>query len=296
MTMQDRRLGYIVFAVLTAFILIVGTYLIKVNFFPVQTRIICFQRIGNLRLEDPVSVRGVEIGKIRSVQARRDSVCVEIMLNRKQAIYGNYSIATIDKGLMGERIIAIDPGNASFPEIPVSDTLRGAFVPGISESVGLAWRLKEEIEKYRDLSLLFLEGQETDTPFTDKFNALVGDIDTLTLYLVTTLPEIDSQLLRHLKQIDAIAARTSIFTSQAGTIADEYREMLETFITNAASALIEIETLAGTLSQAIDTLQENEKKIWNKRIEQIHKQVRAIRKTIKKIKKRGISLRIKISF
>ncbi|MBD3346913.1 MAG: MCE family protein [Chitinivibrionales bacterium] len=295
--MDDRRLGYIICAILALFLVVVGSYVIKTSYFPSEVRVILFPRIGNLRIEDPVNVHGATVGKIKSVQSHPRGVCVEIMLDKKLTIYKNYSIVTIDKGLMGDRVISITPGGKSFSSIPASDTLQGKFVPGISEAVGLAWRLKEEIHKYQELSTLFLEGKGgDDAPFAEKFNTLVSDIDSLTHFLLLKLPELDSQLSRQLKEIDRIAVKTSIFTREVNSVADGYSTMLEKFINEAALALVEIGELMNTVSSALELVQEKDKTVWARQIEQINTQINLLRKTIKEIEKYGIPLRIEIVF
>ena len=60
--MIDRKLGYAIVCLIFLIGSAVLVYMLKPVFFPPETRIIAFDTIGNLRIDDPVRVKGILSG------------------------------------------------------------------------------------------------------------------------------------------------------------------------------------------------------------------------------------------
>ena len=134
---------------------------------------------------------GVTVGVIRDVKLDNERVLVQLEFFKPLRLFSNYSlratdtvITTADKGILGDRIIHLWPGDSTKTEVPSTDTLHGVYYKGISEVVGQAWRLRELIRSYREIADEFLNGTENEKSFVKKYYAVLESIDSTTLWLV----------------------------------------------------------------------------------------------------------------
>ena len=121
----DRRLGYFILAILL--LVIAGSIGYGIFFArtPEPRRVISFDMIGNLRIDDPVSLKGLAIGTIVDIRWRPRSVLVFIQPSQNLVLHKGYTVDNRDVGLMGDRALLIDDPNPAAPVIAPADTLAG---------------------------------------------------------------------------------------------------------------------------------------------------------------------------
>lgn len=177
--MSDRKLGYaIIFLFLTVSVVILA-YCIKPLLSPPRTRVIAFERIGNLRLDDQVRVKGMSYGTVNRIDWTRKNVYVKIQGSTPLTVHAGYSVVTMDAGIMGDRMVMIDNGPENAPVVPRDDTLSGDFVPGVSEAVGYAWKLQDVVDSLRDLSYLLLHGDSRHKSVVSQTKGVIVTIDSV---------------------------------------------------------------------------------------------------------------------
>ena len=74
----DQRIGYCIIALLALIMLAVTLICIDRIKNPAETRIIAFEQVGNLKIDDPVKLRGMDAGTIKDIQWRSDKILVTI--------------------------------------------------------------------------------------------------------------------------------------------------------------------------------------------------------------------------
>ncbi len=103
-----------------------------------------FNEVGGLVTGDPIQVNGVERGRVEAVDLRRDRVVVQMAIREGVEIPRDSHIALKSLGIMGERFVAIVQGDSSL-SIAAGDTVEGAYLMGLSEVMGAAGGIIEEV-------------------------------------------------------------------------------------------------------------------------------------------------------
>ncbi len=141
----EIRVGAVV--VIAGVILVVGTMWFQ-KFQLVEKRYsfyTVFNEVGGLVAGDPIYVNGVESGRVGSVFLHPDRVVVEMAVRDGVLIPDNSSVVLKSVGIMGERFVAIRQGTSA-AHIAAGDTLTGEFLMGLSEVMGSAGSILDEVE------------------------------------------------------------------------------------------------------------------------------------------------------
>jgi phospholipid/cholesterol/gamma-HCH transport system substrate-binding protein len=139
--MRDRRraaLGVGIAVLVSSVGLIIGLAWVKEWRFSRGTYEITasFHDVGGLGRGDPVSVSGVEKGRVREIRlAPPQGVDVVLVLDQDAVIFDDATLMIRGMGLMGERFVGIDPGRSG---VRVQDgaRLRGSLESGMTELMG----------------------------------------------------------------------------------------------------------------------------------------------------------------
>jgi phospholipid/cholesterol/gamma-HCH transport system substrate-binding protein len=86
-----------------------------------------FENVKGLREGDNVFVRGVSVGKIKTLQIKADGVHVSVNLEQPVELHEDYAIEILPSSVLGGRYLNIYEGSHSTPEIP-----KGAVVKGLT--------------------------------------------------------------------------------------------------------------------------------------------------------------------
>ena len=104
-----------------------------------------FDEVGGLVSGDPIYVNGVERGRVNVIDLRPDRVVVELAVREGVPIPDDSRVALKSIGIMGERLVAITQGESGTVIAP-GDTLPGEFLMGLSEVMGSAGAILDEVE------------------------------------------------------------------------------------------------------------------------------------------------------
>ncbi len=104
-----------------------------------------FNEVGGLVSGDPVYVNGVERGRVESVSLLSDRVVVDLGIRDGSSIPDDSRVQLKSIGIMGERFVAIRQGVAPRFVQP-GDTLTGEFLMGMSEVMGSAGGILDEVQ------------------------------------------------------------------------------------------------------------------------------------------------------
>ena len=129
---REVTVGTLVVAGFVAFV--VGSMWLKGKDYKAgdHTRIV-FPEVGNLKVASPVSVAGVQVGKVQSIELQdRDHVLVAISLPETVQPKTDASAQIVSLSLTGDVGIDFDPGRAA-TALPRGQLVRGTQAPGFSD-------------------------------------------------------------------------------------------------------------------------------------------------------------------
>jgi hypothetical protein len=200
----DRKIGYAIIAI----IVIVGCTVIGISIYhmenPEKLRFVSFERVGNLKIEDPVNVVGIRIGSVKGVELRKESVLVSFTANMPLKLHQGYSVNDGEVGFMGDRMISITIGDTTMPAISDSDTLRGIFHPGVSEAIGMAGRLKGVVDSFVEKSARLLNGGPQTVSIVNRVNNIAAMTDSASRALIVVVSGLESGLSKGLDSLNLI--------------------------------------------------------------------------------------------
>jgi phospholipid/cholesterol/gamma-HCH transport system substrate-binding protein len=166
------------FVIIGAAILLFGIWLAKG--FRYQQDVyefsVLFSEVGALASGDPVSVSGVNKGKVVSTELGMGGVIVTLALQRDVVLKTDATFTVKNIGLMGERYVAIHTGVAD-SLLDLNEIQNGGFDPGIPEVMGLMGDAIEKINTLIGLLQKTAVSPETLDKFTRAIHSL-SDVST----------------------------------------------------------------------------------------------------------------------
>lgn len=117
-------------------------------FSPSYHQEVVFEDVKGLREGDNVYVRGVDIGKIKSLQIRPDGVHVGVTLEQHVELHEDYAIEILPTSVLGGRYLNIYEGSLNLPVVPDSARIVGITpVDLIDEATRTTQMIKKALEE-----------------------------------------------------------------------------------------------------------------------------------------------------
>jgi phospholipid/cholesterol/gamma-HCH transport system substrate-binding protein len=94
-----------------------------------------FPNTSGLVRGDPVEIRGVPSGQVDEIRVEGGGARVVMQVKRNVKLHENAEFVVKNVGIMGQKMIAVDPGS---PEVPLASEgmlFRGTYEPGIPEFI-----------------------------------------------------------------------------------------------------------------------------------------------------------------
>ncbi len=255
--MNDKTFGYIILAFLLCMALLIFSYAAWVLVFPPETRIIAFNRVSNLKVDDPVKIKGVTVATIKSITRNEKNVLITIKIFKPFPIYEGYTIYSADKGILGERLIVLENGNRNNPVISSDDTLSGIFHIGVSDVLGSAWKLKDLIINFKENASLLLSGSEEKPSFITSFSSIIAEIDSFSTKVYNAAEFLDAELSGKIDTLQSVAASAQKVSHEiAGTIPKKI-QAIEEQIETIATFIQKLDTIVNTLTEITVKIKNN---------------------------------------
>ncbi len=94
-----------------------------------------FPTTSGLLKGDPVEVRGVSSGEVDAIKYSERGAVVTMQISRKIPLHQDAQITIKDVGIMGQKMISVEPGTTRFPVVPDTALFHGTYEPGIPEFI-----------------------------------------------------------------------------------------------------------------------------------------------------------------
>lgn len=240
----EIRVGIVV--VLASVILVTGVMWFQ-KFKLVEKRYYFFTRfeeVGRLQSDDPIVINGVESGRVRSVKLGDREVIVEMGIREGVTIPDDSRIVLKSIGIMGERFVSITRGESTTHVAP-GDTIEGQFLMGLSEVMGAAGSVIDELaETSRNLREILdsLTGG-------GKLQSSVDDLATASENLRAIMTDNQPRLSRAIAGFERVSTRLD-------SLVENHYASLDSSVASFGRAGGQIETAVNRLTEASTDLKE----------------------------------------
>jgi len=244
----ELRVGLVVVSAIA--ILVVGIIWVKgIRFNQTKyTYSVIFPNVGALKVGDPVSVSGVEKGKVKKIQLYKGDVLVTLNLAADVVLKKDANFTVKNIGLMGERFVDVQTGYSD-TLLDLSQPARGHYDTGIPEVMG---KVGEMIDQLSRLVANLEEvlgtkwSRESMIETIRNLKKISHDLNTL--------------LDRNKGKFDQTMDDLSYSSAELKKIIDQNKEKLQTTVDNFEQASVKLDNITTTL----DTISVSLKKLSSK--------------------------------
>ena len=242
------RVGLVV--VVAVAILVVGIIWIKgIKFNQTKYRYsVIFPEVGTLKVGDPVSVSGVDKGKVKKIQLYQGDVLVTLDLSTDVVLKKDANFTVKNIGLMGERFVAVQTGYSD-TLLDLSQPIRGNYDSGVSEVMG---RMGEMIDQLGRL-VANLEGVLGTKWSRESMTQIIKNLKEIS-------HDMNALLNRNKGKFDQTMDNLSHSSAELKKIIDENKEKLQTTVDNFGEASVKLDNVVTVL----DTISISLKKLTSK--------------------------------
>lgn len=203
-----------------------------------------FEQVGGLQTGDPIFVNGVEEGRVQTITLGRREVIAEMGIREGVRIPADSRVALKSIGIMGERFVAITHGEAEAAIAP-GDTINGTFLMGLSEVMGAAGSILDELaETSRNLREI-LEGITGE----GKLHSTIDDLALASENLRAITTDNQPRLAGALENLQRVSARMDSLMAAHYTT-------LDSSMASFGRAGSRVEVAVENLSRASDDLKD----------------------------------------
>lgn len=253
--------------------------------------------VGGLNEGDPVTVKGVRKGEIKTIALEGDSVRIDFTLSKDVILKSDYSIEVAMTSFTSGKQLYIDPGKTS-PEISYSAPLRGNSAGDINEMLKDMSVLSEEVgilitkfqgnsdklnEVLVNVNEIVGDGQlKMDLKSTiSNFETTARNLNALVSENRSSLTSITSKVDRTVTNVSDLVDETSPEFKRTFTEIQGMTTRIDSLIANLNGLVTDVKTEDGTANQLIydDKLYKN-----------INKTLQEIEKLSEQIRKKGVKI------
>jgi phospholipid/cholesterol/gamma-HCH transport system substrate-binding protein len=297
--MSDRSLGFSVILFLIVFVFIPAMYLSSKALAPGHLRTIVFDSINTgsfLRIEDPVRMKGFEVGLVQSITWNKGKTLVKIETAQPLLIHREYSIIAEAKGLMGDRYLEINPGGPNTPMLDEKELLYGDFPIGPTETIAFMGKLKTMVDSLVKITIILKNGSSSSgTPsFIASFHSVTGSLDSIAASLSKVLKEIDRKIGKGIDSLALALQKADTLSGQLNSTVPETLSSLNSIIAKTEKLLIAADTLVATSDRLVKKANGPEATELATTFNKLKIQIETVRDLLREIRKKGIVLPIKI--
>lgn len=135
--------------------------------------------IGALQPDDPVLVRGVDVGQVQTISQSPGGVHVLVRFWQHREVFQDAIAVNTSHSLMGQRVIDLDPGRDSIHPLPRDATVPGYFDPGVAETMSQIYKVLDAVIAVRKTIVTMVAGDEHNQAMYQKVLNILQGVDRL---------------------------------------------------------------------------------------------------------------------
>jgi len=294
--MNDRHLGYVILSLISLILIVAFSLLAWSYIKPGEIRTIVFDDVGSLKMQDPVRICGVPIGTVHDIAWRDKQVQVKIKTSRYLPIHQHYQIRAAADGIMGDRFIAIDPGNEKTALLDPKELLIGTLQTAPPDAIALIGSLHKKINTLKNYSLQLENGSVDKQSLIEQFSEVMVIINNLVTTLYEFILKVDSQFGPGIDTFTILMKDLLIVANKLSMTFPEQMAALQSLSLKTNELVTKVDTLMFKVSTHVDHLNEPDAILWNTTLSDLQEKVHLLQDIITSIEKDGLDLHVKPHF
>ncbi|HMP75895.1 MAG TPA: MlaD family protein [Kiritimatiellia bacterium] len=177
--MQQMSLEVVVGFFLMMVLLALGFFTIILSqdniFSTSHDKTVVFDQVSGLIKGDKVFVKGVDVGRVKSLVVKRDGVHATLTLSYPVELHEDYRVSVVPSSVLGGKFVDIQEGTADKPLLPDDAVVKGRgptdFIAELTDGVkavresleggGVLGNLEETMDNLKELTRRLREGEGT---------------------------------------------------------------------------------------------------------------------------------------
>lgn len=161
---------------------------------------VTFSSVGTLMEDDPVTSRGVEVGRVAGIHSGPDgNPLVTLEFYKRVQLPEDSRFINFNHSLFGARMVVLVEGNSARP-MDFKEVQAGTFVNGVTESIHLVDRLLQTMVEYQGLTTRLGTGTDSAPSFQQlletRIYPVLDDFDSFAVRLQAMEQRASSDLER----------------------------------------------------------------------------------------------------
>ncbi|MDM7914930.1 MAG: MlaD family protein, partial [Candidatus Eisenbacteria bacterium] len=210
-----------------------------------QEVIATFPTTSGLVKGDPIEVQGVSSGQVAAIRYEKGRAVVTLSLDEGVKLYRDARMEIENVGIMGQKVVQVDPGETGTPVDPSEVVFEGSFQPGIPQ---LMTEMQQTLETFRVLGLRMDAMLGTfDEQGAGSFREIVQDTRTISRETAILLTESRPDLQEALENLNLSMRELRRMLAGHG-------DDIDTLLANAAQASERLDSTLVALRTASDRI------------------------------------------
>ena len=201
--------------------------------------------IAALQPDDPVLINGVNVGQVQSFTQVPGGVRVLVRFWGHQQLFQDAYAVNTSYSLMGQRIIALDPGDDTLHPLPKGQSIPGIFDPGIAEVMSQIYKVLDAVVTLRKTTVRMVHGDSTTRALHLKLMGILEAIDK-------TIASLDA-VSKGAGKVGVVLDKTGAKTRQITKALPAVQRDLSTALVEADSAVQAAQVVLKTATPLLDS-------------------------------------------
>ncbi|PKL49129.1 MAG: hypothetical protein CVV42_07275 [Candidatus Riflebacteria bacterium HGW-Riflebacteria-2] len=226
---------------------------------------VSFYSVNGLSKGSTVSMSGVKIGKVTSIEIRDDQVYVKVYIQDKKMHIRRKSIFTISTaGLMGEKFVEIMPTrDYSSPYVvdqevvPGTDPTRmdelfeqgNVLIQKLQELTASAKDIIGDPELKENTRIMFRNARNASDRMNDIISSVQKRSDSIVESLDNILKRVDDEIIKNRDDIRVVVANFRLLSDRLSSLAEDSRTDIREIVGNVRSATDKLDSMIEELNQ-----------------------------------------------
>lgn len=227
--------------------------------------VVSFYSVNGLSKGSTVSMSGVKIGKVTSIEIRDDQVYVYVYIQDKKMHIRRKSTFTISTaGLMGEKFVEIMPTRdytspyvADNEVVPGTDPTRmdelfeqgNVLIQKLQELTASAKDIIGDPELKENTRIMFRNARSASDKMNDIISSVQKRSDSIVESLDNILKRVDDEIIKNRDDIRTVVANFRLLSDRLSSMTEDSRTDIREIVSNVRSATDKLDSMIEELNR-----------------------------------------------